>query len=126
VVKLALSGGSVGTIWLAVHAGALVAVGPTTTGALVLVLVAVGLIVIGRVAVRVGVCGALEVTVGNGVTVAGSGVVVTGTKTMTAVCVAARVGCAELFGNRPHPVALSAIPPNTIPAIRLKNFTTSP
>jgi len=109
-----------------VQDGAKVAVGPAATGAAVLVRVAVALATIARVAVRVGVDGADDVTVAKGVTVAGSGVVVTGTKTMKGVCVNARVGCAELLGRMPQLVTANAAIPNTKPKIRLESFTISP
>lgn len=98
------------------HTVAVVGDGPAATGALVLVLVAVGFAATTRVAVRVGVAAVAAVIVGSGVTVAGSGVVVTGTKMMNGVWVAARVGWA-LFWNTAHPVEMSATAPNAKTAI---------
>jgi len=69
--------GNVGVAVPKLHAGAGLAVGAAATGAVVGgALVGAGLATAALVAVRTG---AADVTVGNGVTVAGSGVDVTGT-----------------------------------------------
>ncbi len=124
VTLVAPSFGSISVGAAKAHAGAEVA--GAATGAGGDVFVAVGLTTTTAfVGVRVGKAVAAAVTVGSGVTVAGSGVVVTGTKTMYGVCVAIRVGWL-LAGFELQAEIIPILIASATRKIELLNLTRSP
>jgi len=85
-----------------------------------------GFTIAARVAVREGVAFGPLSDVGNGVTVAGSGVVVIGTYIIHGVCVTARVAGGVSVGLEPQALNASAKLQSMRIIFRFRIFTTAP